>query len=169
MVLASTICLQVDSKRSDDCTHSWTQRIHQQVGSNRNFVFTILHLSHNPPSLLTLLRPFHHPHSLHPLLPLLSSCLLPALLIPLLYLQKAIARTAQCLSWLQALTFSSHLLPLFRPESKCSRTALSLPPSRTMEQPKFGTFINWRAETSSARQSSPTVSKVRQTFLRTIS
>ena len=29
-----------------------------------------------PPSLLTLLHPFHHPHSLYPLLPLLSSCLL---------------------------------------------------------------------------------------------
>ena len=28
MVLASTICFQVDTKRSDDCTHSWTQRIH---------------------------------------------------------------------------------------------------------------------------------------------
>ena len=28
MVFASMIFIQVDSKRSDDCTHSWTQRIH---------------------------------------------------------------------------------------------------------------------------------------------
>ena len=58
----------------------------------------------------------------------------------------------------------THFLISFFPESECSRTALSLPPFQMMGQPKFGTFINWRGGISSARQSSPTFSRVCQTL-----